>query len=162
MSLLEDDWEYTNEASTVPLDNVRELVGDTDKNTKLISNTSIDLALVLSGGNEQIAASEIAKKIGARFVKEATSKSGKEYSRTMDRSTAYFVLAKTLRTNDPSAVPAAAQIRCSTTSKIYGNSDIRRGAFRIGMFHTREHDPRTEIRDQDLLDDARKFDDEII
>ena len=162
MSLLEDDWEYTNKADTVPRDNVRELVGDIDKNARLISNTSIEFALTLSGGNQQIAASEIAKKIGARFIKEASSKSGKDYSRTMDRSTAFFELAKMLRTNDSSAIPGAAQIRCSTTSKIYSNTDIRRGAFRVGMFYTREHDPRTEVRDQDLLDDARKFDEESI
>lgn len=162
MSLLEDDWDYTNKADTVPLDQVRELVGDTDKNSKLISNTTIELALTLTGGDEQIAASEVAKKIGARFAKEATSKSGKDYSRTMDRSTAFFALAKMLRTNDPNTVPSAAQIRCSTTSRLYGNNDIRRGAFRVGMFHTREHDPRSEVRDQDLLDDARALDDEVI
>jgi hypothetical protein len=161
MSLLDEDWNYDSKPNEIPRDQVRELVGDTDRNVKLVSDTSVELALTLSGSNEQVAAAEIAKKIGARFAKEATSKSGKDYARTMDRSKAFFELAAMLRANDPSAVGEAWQIRCGTSQRLYGDGDIRRGAFRVGMFHTREHDPRTEVRDQDLLDDVRKFDELI-
>lgn len=155
MSLLEQDWEYTAKPGEVPRDNVRELVGDTDKLTKLVSDTTIELALTVSNGNEQVAAAEVAKKIAARFAKEATSKSGKDYSRTMERHKAYLELSKMLRSSDPTTVPSAAQTRCSTSAAIYANGDIRRGAFRTGMFHSPEWDPRTEITDQDLLNDSR-------
>jgi len=158
MSLLEDDWKYGGKPDEVPLDQVRELVGDTDKHTKLVSDTTIDLALESQSGNARFAASKVAEKIAARFTKEATSKSGKDYSRTMDRAKAYLELADRLRNNDASSVGYAAQLRVSSAQVLYGNNDIRRGAFRTGMFVTREFDPRTEIRDQDALDDARDID----
>lgn len=157
-SLLDDDWSYDARPDIEPRDQVRELVGDTDKNTKLVSDTSIELALSMSGGQEQVAASEIAKKIAARFAKEATTKSGKDYSRSMDRHKAYLDLADRLRAADATAIGYAAQLRCSTTQAIYAQNDIRRGAFRTGMFHTSEFDPRGVNTDQALLDDARELD----
>ena len=155
MALLDDDWNYDSKPGEIPRDQVRELIGDTDKNTKLVSDTTIELALENQGNNERMAAAKVAEKIAARFAKEATSKSGKDYSRTMDRSKAYLELAKLYKTGDHTAIGYAAQLRLSTARVLYGNSDIRRGAFRTGMFHSSEFDPRTEITDQDLLNDAR-------
>lgn len=157
-SLIDDDWTYDGSPDKEPRDEVRELVGDTDKNTKLISDTSIELALESQGNNTRFAAAKIAEKISARFRKEAISKSGKDYSRTMDRADKYLELADRLKKTDASAVGYAAQLRCSTTQALYSNSDIRRGAFRTGMFHSPEFDPRTELTDQDVLNDARSVD----
>lgn len=158
-SLLDDDWVYDGKPDEEPRDEVRELVGDTDKNIKLVSDTTIELALETQGNNARLAASKVAEKIAARFLKEATSKSGKDYSRTITRAQAYQDLAASLKKNSSSAVGYAAQLRVSTSQALYGNSDIRRGAFRTGMFTTPEFDPRTELRDQDLLNNARDIED---
>jgi hypothetical protein len=155
MALLSDDWNYESSPDKIPRDHVRELVGDVDKNEKLVTDTTIALALESQSNNARLAAAKVAEKIAALFAKEATSKSGKDYSRTMNRSDAFFKLADRLRTQDPNTVGGAAQTRVSSSQALYGNSDIRRGAFRTGMFTPREFDPRTELRDQDVLDDVR-------
>ncbi len=155
MSLLEDDWSYFGQPDDLAIDHVRELVGDTDKNTKLVSDTTIQFALDNQGQDARMAAAKVAEKIGARFTKEASSKSGKDYSRSMDRSKAFFDLADLLKSSDSNTIPSAAQIRCSTSAALYSKADIRRGAFRTGMFHAPEFDPRVEVTDQDLLNDSR-------
>lgn len=154
MSLLDEDWGYTGNPSEVPRDEVRELIGDTEEHEKLTSDSTIALAIETQA-NTQLAAAVVARKIAARFAKEATSKSGKDYSRTMARHTAFLQLAEQLRAQDGSAIPSAAQIRCSTTQAIYGRGDVRLGHFRTGMFHVSEFDPRTEPTEQALLDDVR-------
>lgn len=150
-SVIESDWNYTGQPDSNPIDEVRELVGDTNKNAKLVSDTTIDLALTVEGNNARSAAALVCEKIAARFMREASSKSAKDYSRTKNRAEAYLKLASRLRRRNPGHVPQAAQLRVSTAEPFYRNNDIRRGAFRIGMFHTREFDPRTIVRDQDLL-----------
>ena len=161
-ALLDEDWNYDGKPNEEPRDQVRELVGDTDKNTKMVSDTTIELALESQGGNERMAAAKVAEKIAARFAKEAVSKSGKDYSRTMERSKMYLDLSERIRSQDSSAVGYAAQLRCSTSQALYSNRDIRRGAFRTGQFHTSEFDPRGANTDQALLDDARDVDDSVV
>jgi hypothetical protein len=159
VTLLDNDWTYEGSPDKEDRDQVRELVGDIDKNTKLVSDTTIKLALEATSNNARLAAAKVAEKIAARFAKEATSKSGKDYSRTISRMQAFHDLADRLIKKDPSSVGGAAQLRVSSSQVLYGNNDIRRGAFRTGMFHSREHDPRTELTDQDVLNDVRYEDD---
>lgn len=158
MTLLDDDWTYHGNPSTEPRDEVRELVGDIDKHEKLISDSTIALAIETQTST-QMAAAVVARKIAARFAKEATSKSGKDYSRTMARHTAFLQLAEQLRAQDGSAIPSAAQIRRSTTQAIYARGDVRLGHLRIGMFYTSEHDPRNEPTEQTLLDNVENVED---
>ena len=159
MGFLEDDWRYDGSPDKEPRDEVRELVGDTDKHEKLVTDTTIALALSSASNNARQAAAKVAEVIAARFHKEAASKSGKDYSRTQQRAEAYLKLADRLRNNAPDAVGYAAQLRVSTSQVLYSNSDIRRGAFRTGMFHRHYDDPRTELTDQDVLDDVRYTED---
>ncbi|MCP4878321.1 MAG: hypothetical protein GY896_22945 [Gammaproteobacteria bacterium] len=154
-SLLIEDWSYDSKPQDIPRDEVRELVGDTDKNRKLVSDTTIDLALESQNNNTRLAAAKVAEKIAARFMKDAISKSGKDYSRTIAIAESYQNLGERLIKQSSNAVGSAAQTRVSSSQALYGNGDIRRGAFRTGMFNTPEFDPRTELRDQDLLDDVR-------
>lgn len=159
-ALLDQDWRYDSKPDSVPRDQVRELVGDTDQHTKLVSDTTIELALETQGGNTRLAASKVAEKIAARFIKDAISKSGKDYSRTIDRARLYQDLAMRLVSGASSnSVGGAAQTRVSSSQRLYGDRDIRRGAFRTGMFVHSEFDPRTELLDQDVLDDVRYEDD---
>lgn len=151
MSVIESDWNYTGQPDSNPIDEVRELIGDVNKNAKLISDTTIDVALTAEGNNARSAAALVCEKIAARFMREASSKSAKDYSRTKQRADAYLKLASRLRKRAVGNVPQAAQLRTSTSERLYRDADIRRGAFRIGMFHNREHDPRTQVRDEDLL-----------
>ena len=134
-------WTYTNNPATVPVDEVRLLVSDTDSSDPLISDEEITYFIAKAG--DGIGAAYLAAlSISAKFGRLADERTGQVEVKWSQRSRAYQALAADLKKqmtllNAP--MPYAGGISISDIESNRSNTDRNQEEFSIGMTDNTTH-----------------------
>lgn len=131
------DWSYSQDPSTSDKDAVRYLVGDTDEDNPLITDSEINYVLSIES-NVVRASAIVAENIAGKFSRKVDRSIG-DYSESFsDLSQQYFNLAERLRqqskkTKTFKAVPFAGGISKTKKDKQENDDDRVKPSFSKGL-----------------------------
>lgn len=128
-------WTYTNDPVSVPVDEVRLLVQDTDSTDPLISDEEINY-FISKGGTGVGAAYLAALSISAKFGRLADERTGQIEVKWSQRARAYAALAADLKRQmslNVCPMPYAGGTSLSDIEINKANTDRNQEAFSIGI-----------------------------
>lgn len=134
-------WTYTNDPVSVPVDEVRLLIQDTDSSDPLISNEEV-LYFISKGGAGIGAAYLAALSISAKFGRLADERTGQVEVKWSQRSRAYAALAADLKKQMALAtnpLPYAGGISVSDINNNRAKTDRSQEAFSLGISDNTTH-----------------------
>lgn len=127
-----DDWNYGNDPANNQVDRVRKLVGDTDPNRKLISDSEIEYNISVSGSDHE-AAYRTALDIQAWAASHVNTR-GRDHGEDLsDVFKQYGELAQRLLIQAPFALPRAPQLRRDDRNRMKEDSELIQPQFSVGM-----------------------------
>jgi hypothetical protein len=127
-----EDWHFTNDPANSQVDRVRMLVGDTDENRKLISDSEIEYCISISR-EEYEAAWHTALAIQA-WSATHVSKSGGGYTEQLQKVFEHYgKLAERLLVQAPFAIPKAPQLSRAGRQTMREREDLIQPQFGVGM-----------------------------
>lgn len=128
-------WTFTDAPATVPRDEVRVLVGDTDATDPLpLSDAQIAYFLTENGDNARLAAAEAADLLAAYYARKADTSNGKLSVSASQRSVAFGKVAARLRNKAGAAAEVfVGGLSISGKNTLAQDTDAVQPAFRVGM-----------------------------
>lgn len=127
-----EDWNYGADLAGNSKDLVRKLVGDTDENRKLISDTEIEYNISVAG--EAYEAAYLTALDIQAWSATHVSKSGGGYTEQLQKVFEHYgALAQRLLTQAPFALPSSPQLSRAKRETMKENTDLIQPQFGVGM-----------------------------
>ena len=127
-----EDWNYGNDPANSQVDRVRKLIGDTDPNSKFVSDSEIEYNITLSADDYE-AAWRSACDIMAWTARLVSKSGGGMTEAAADAHKHYKALAEHLLALAPMAIPKAPQLRHADRDRMEGDSTLIQPQFGVGM-----------------------------
>lgn len=127
-----EDWNYGGDPTNSLVDRVRMLVGDTDDNRKLISDTEIEYYISISS-EEYEASWHTALAIQAWSATHVSRSQGGYTEQLQKVFEHYGKLAERLLVQAPFGIPVAPQLSRSKRRTMKQNEDLIQPQFGVGM-----------------------------
>lgn len=134
--------------ATVPKDQVRLLVGDTDAGEQLVADEAITFLLAARGGDVALAAADVADRLQAYFSRQPDVDSGDESVDFSGRAERYAALAADMRRRADlsGGAPVLTGLLIADFDASRQDPSIVQPSFQHDLHETGADDPNDELR----------------